>query len=398
MLIKFVRAPLKAGGGKRLAKYLTRERDHSGKIRSHVKIVRGDPAMIGAVADSLTRKHKITHGIIAWSNEDRPTEAQKAEVVDSFLDLAYAGVDPADRAVAIVEHGEADGGVHMHVMAARTHLGTGKAMNFAKPGWQKPFGAWKEYQNLKHGWVRPEDRPRTLQGFQHGMGREPIRRALDGHLAGLVAKEAIKDRDGLVRAINGLSGATVTKITKTTISINVNGVDVRMKGPLYEQGFSPAKIAGRNEAPGTRSRRDPASQLEKAGEAYRQACERAAEYNRERYKPQADRPADLARWQFLGGSDLRERDLGPSNLDDQRLSQTAGRDRVVPDHRRLIDDRNRTGIAGRLQTAFIRLRSKIWRTRSVDRGLERQWRQQIERHDTPNLGLDRRQGPEITMR
>ena len=37
-----------------------------------MKVLRGDPHQVAAVADSLEFEHKYTSGIIAWSPEGRP--------------------------------------------------------------------------------------------------------------------------------------------------------------------------------------------------------------------------------------------------------------------------------------------------------------------------------------
>ena len=54
-----------------------------------------------------------------------------------------------------VLHREADGGVHVHVLAARCDLETGKSLNIAPPGWQKTFDALRDSLNYEHGWSRP---------------------------------------------------------------------------------------------------------------------------------------------------------------------------------------------------------------------------------------------------
>ena len=40
------------------------------------EVLRGDPDMVAAVADSLEFEHKYRSIVIAWAPEDRPTDAQ----------------------------------------------------------------------------------------------------------------------------------------------------------------------------------------------------------------------------------------------------------------------------------------------------------------------------------
>ena len=51
--------------------YLLGERDAAGELREGVDVLRGDPEMVAAVADTLEFEHKYTSGVIAWAPEDR---------------------------------------------------------------------------------------------------------------------------------------------------------------------------------------------------------------------------------------------------------------------------------------------------------------------------------------
>ena len=69
--------------------------------------------------------------MIAWAPEDRPTDAQIEAVLDKFEQTAWAGLEPDRYAWTAVEHRERGGGVHVHVLAARCDLETGKSLNIA---------------------------------------------------------------------------------------------------------------------------------------------------------------------------------------------------------------------------------------------------------------------------
>ena len=55
------------------AVYLLALKDASGKVRSAVEVLRGDPRLVAAIADGLPFKHRYTSGVMAWSPEDAPT-------------------------------------------------------------------------------------------------------------------------------------------------------------------------------------------------------------------------------------------------------------------------------------------------------------------------------------
>ena len=106
-----------------------------------MKVLRGNPDQVAAVADSLEFEHKYTSGVIAWAPEDAPSDAQIDRVVDEFEKTAWAGLEPDRYAWSAIEHREAGGGVHVHVLAARCDLATGKSLNIAAP--RVVFEEWK---------------------------------------------------------------------------------------------------------------------------------------------------------------------------------------------------------------------------------------------------------------
>ena len=167
MHIKFIARGTGSAGA--AAQYLLGERDAAGKLRDGVEVRRGDPDKVAAVADALGFKHKYTSGVIAWAPEDRPTDAQIEAVLDKFEKTAWAGLKPDRYAWTAVEHREQGAGVHVHVLAARCDLETGKSLNIAPPGWQKTFDLLRDAFNHEHGWSRPDDpaRARAQQPGHH---------------------------------------------------------------------------------------------------------------------------------------------------------------------------------------------------------------------------------------
>ena len=89
--------------------YLLGERDAAGELREGVDVLRGDPEMVAAVADTLEFEHKYTAGVIAWAPEDQPTDAQIDAVLDKFEQTAWAGLEPDRYSWTAVEHRERGG-------------------------------------------------------------------------------------------------------------------------------------------------------------------------------------------------------------------------------------------------------------------------------------------------
>ena len=105
--------------------------------------------------------------MIAWSPEDRPTDAQIDAVLDEFEKTAWAGLDADRYSWTAVLHREQGGGAHVHVLTARCDPETGKSLNIAPPGWQKTFGPLRDAFNHEHGWSQPDD-PARAQAQQPG--------------------------------------------------------------------------------------------------------------------------------------------------------------------------------------------------------------------------------------
>ena len=98
MMIKFLAHG--TGSAAKAAEYLTRERfpaqdqeqdQEQEKNPEEVKVLRGNPDQVAAVADSLEFEHKYTSGVIAWAPEDAPSDAQIDRVVNEFEKTAWAG-------------------------------------------------------------------------------------------------------------------------------------------------------------------------------------------------------------------------------------------------------------------------------------------------------------------
>ena len=98
MMIKFLAHG--TGSAAKAADYLTRERfpaqdqeqdQDQEKNPEEVKVLRGNPDQVAAVADSLEFERKYTSGVIAWSPEDAPSDAKIDRVVDEFEKTALGG-------------------------------------------------------------------------------------------------------------------------------------------------------------------------------------------------------------------------------------------------------------------------------------------------------------------
>ena len=290
------------GSAAAAAAYLLAKRDAAGTERAAVEVLRGDPLEVARVADGLPFKYVYTSGVIAWSLEDNPPRAEIEWVLDEFEKTAWAGLERDRYIWSAVLHRDHDGGVHVHILAARCDLATGRSLNIAPPGWQKTFDPLRDAFNYECGWSRPDDpaRERPYRPSPHrayldaetlraGWEVEPDRRALIGeHLLRLVADGAVKDRDGVVAALEGL-GFEVPRHGRHYVTIlqPATGERLRLKGGLYEADLDPEKVIRSVREPSVdREPADRGDDATRAAEAWRDLEERRlkrAEYHLARY-------------------------------------------------------------------------------------------------------------------
>ena len=222
------------GSARAAADYLLGARDATGQLREGVEVLRGNPHQAAAVADALAFEHKYTSGVIAWAPDDTPTDAQIEAVLDEFERTAWAGLEPDRYAWSAVVHRERGGGAHVHVLAARCDLETGRSLNIAPPGWQKTFGPLRDAFNAEHGWSRPDDpaRARVQQpGHRAYVEAAQLR-------AGLALEPAPREliRDYLLQRVEH---GTVRNRADVVAALQEAGLEVPRQGKDYLTALDP---------------------------------------------------------------------------------------------------------------------------------------------------------------
>ncbi len=328
------------GSGARASAYLLGAHDHTGAERAGVTVLRGDPALFAAVADSLPFQQRYSSAVISWAAEEAPTAAEIDEVLADFEALAFAGLEPEDYHMTVVQHDELDGGAHVHILIPRVHLGSGKSFNPAPPGQRDDFYAVRDKHNHAKGWARPDDplRARLLRpDFEAYKGDHPaIKKQITDHLIGATAQGVITNAAELRAYLQESLGCEITRTGMDYISIKPEGYPkaVRLRGELYGASWTAKGAIEREAQVAARAGIGRGGEVSESGARRAQdrltkACERRAEYNRGRY-PGRDRgiaPTDHR----IGRSAERGIGTGPERgqhpqADLQRLAQSlAGR-------------------------------------------------------------------------
>lgn len=384
MLIKFLDHG--RGSGRGAARYLLAKHDHLGIERAEVQVLRGNPELVGQVADSLDFQHRYTSGVIAWAPEDAPSDEQIAAVIDDFERLAFAGLGSERIAYSAILHREDNGGVHIHVFNARVDLATGKSLNIAPPGWQRAFDLLRDHYNHLHGWAQPDDpaRARTHQPggkalidaarLRAGLQVEPDAKALvTEYLMQRVQSGAIKDRSDVLEALK-YAGFEINRQGKDYISIKDadTGQKIRLKGAIYDQDFTAGRALESADRAGSKAYRKPDERRAAAARGELEAAiQRRVEYNKKRYqKPPQD---DRARPGEDAARDARAEQAASKALGNADAFSASGNSRRLP-----ADDRSNMALPAR--SAFQR----------PDRDLDLSRRAESNGHHQPRLDDMRR--------
>ena len=131
-------------------------------------------------------------------------------------------------------HRERGGGAHVHVLAARCDLESGRSLNIAPPGWEKTFGPLRDAVNAEHGWSRPDDpaRARVQQpGHRAYVEAAQLR-------AGLSLEPAPRNliRDYLLQRVEH---GTVRNRADVVAALHEAGLEVPRQGKNYLTALDP---------------------------------------------------------------------------------------------------------------------------------------------------------------
>lgn len=246
------------GSAAHASAYLLDALDHLGNVRAGIEVLRGDATTFNAICDSSSHLWKYTSGVIAWSKEDAPTDAQIKEVLDEFESHAFAGLEQSQYHLFAVQHTDDDGSKHIHVLVPRLDIQSGKSLNIAPPGHEKHFDSLRDYFNTKYDWSRPDDLllMRTTQEPNHiaklnaqaknilssneleTLTKKQFCSAIDNYVKTLLKTQTAENRADLVACITQLDGIESIKQSKEFLTVTLaSGKKHRLKGDFYHEQF-----------------------------------------------------------------------------------------------------------------------------------------------------------------
>ena len=234
MIVSFFARGTGSGGGS-VDYLLGKDRD-----REKAKVLSGDPDETVALIDASHYAKKYTSGVLSFE-ERNISDEQKREVMASFEDCLFPGMDKDQYSVLWVEHTD-KGRLELNFVIPNVELTTGKRLQpYYHAADLKRVDAWRTIQNLEHGFSDPEDpaKQQTLV-LAKDLPRNKLEAAtaINDALQGLALRGVVTCRDDVIETL-GQAGFEVARQTKSSISIKDpdGGRNIRLKGAIYEQDF-----------------------------------------------------------------------------------------------------------------------------------------------------------------
>ena len=246
------------GSPAKASAYLLDKLDHQGNVRAGIEVLKGDATTFNAICDSSPHLWKYTSGVIAWSKDDAPTDEQIKEVLDDFEKHAFSGLDPSQYHLFAVLHTDDDGSKHIHVLAPRLDIQSGKSLNIAPPGHEKHFDSLRDFFNTKYQWSRPDDlllmqttqepnyvaklnaQAKKILSSQEleTLPKKQFCKAIDNYVQTLLKTQTVENRADIVACITQLNGIDSIKPSKEFLTVTLNnGKKHRLKGDFYHEKF-----------------------------------------------------------------------------------------------------------------------------------------------------------------
>ena len=322
--------------------------DESGTIKMmrrvpEPQVIEGNPDRLRTLIDATPYQWTYRAGVIAFTHEDAPTPDQQRDVISAFEDLAFAGLEPDQRDILWVQHRHEDR-VELHFVTPRMELISGRSLNIAPPGYQKPFDALRDVLNKQHGWNDPQapERAREVKSLVEAVHRGEAREQIHDWVIDRIEDGSIQDRPTMIEALEN-EGFDIPRQGKAYITVRDPKSDERwrLKGEIFHEGWTRQNTVERalerssdqssegateraDQSPSRSGSRLDALDLGKLQERLRGFIEKREAYNRERYRiPRSiDRTRDEADRDQNEGSGGAAPERAATDLHHQPLDQS----------------------------------------------------------------------------
>ncbi len=225
--------------------YLLSDKDYTGANRKiKPKIIEGNINTTIEIINSIGRDWKYVSGVIAFRDNEKPTQEQMLNVIDKFKKTFFAGLSANQYNALFVLHGDKDNH-EIHFVVPMTELTTGKRLNIHPPG-QKNLGLYQTFSkvlNQELGYAQIVPDPLKIALPSHKL-KSPEFKAdnrkntlLQTHIKKAIVSGKVQNRNQLCNFLEDELGVHVHRQGKDYISIRLPGdqKNRRLKGPMFEE-------------------------------------------------------------------------------------------------------------------------------------------------------------------
>ncbi|MBL4774945.1 MAG: hypothetical protein JKY87_02655 [Mariprofundus sp.] len=244
-----------SGSIKKAIDYVLGEKDHNNEIRDRVDLLDGNPQLLLSLEKTMTTKNTYVHTSLSFTVKETEMINKDPAILDNILssykEQLAAGIPNTDAsrlASITVRHDEADGKMHVHLIALRQDLNTGKSYQpfVSQRGDIKRFQDWNVTMQKDFGLENPN-------GIKHQQSASEtknlpeasreVRDLLDGLVRDAIEGGDINSRKGVISFLNNLENIEVSRQTNKSISIITDGHKrpIRLTGALYGSNFTSFK-------------------------------------------------------------------------------------------------------------------------------------------------------------
>ncbi len=156
--------------------------------------VRGNPELTKALIRSQHRVHKYKSGGLMFDKDDKLTDAIEQEIMDSFEDMVFVGIDKSQYNILWVKHVD-KGRVELNFIIVREDLASGKDLDIHSHRRDLPlFNMWKNGINKKYGFADPEANSRKQTPKQRAKAKTKNRDWADNQTSFIAKRADIEEK------------------------------------------------------------------------------------------------------------------------------------------------------------------------------------------------------------
>jgi len=225
--------------------YLLSEKNHTGANRSFKpKVLEGNANITTQIINTISRDWKYVSGVIAFRDNEKPTQEQMLNVIDKFKQTFLAGLSANQFNALFVLHRD-KGNDEIHFVVPMIELTTGKRLNIHPPG-QKNQNFYRLFssvlnQELGFAQIVPNNLKIALPShkLKSSEFKDDQRKniLLEKEVKKAIVSGKIENRTQLCKFLDEELGVSIHRQGKDYISIRLPGDQKsrRLRGPMFEE-------------------------------------------------------------------------------------------------------------------------------------------------------------------